>query len=89
MGNPEYGYPAPTRFLANVSPAAGELQQRQFGEEVMYERTIATDQMNFPVDHDTRFWIGIEPTKKHNYVTAGIARSRYSIVIAIKEVNVS
>lgn len=54
-----YGNPLTAR--ANISPAQGETQTRQFGEDLNYDKVIVMDKNAYPIDEYTILWIDVIP----------------------------
>ena len=95
----------PLQYRANIRAARGEVVARQFGEEEMYDRVIATHDMSCPISEDSVLWIDKTPEldangalkedtngeviTPHNYVVKRVARSLTNILIAISRVDVS
>lgn len=95
----------PLPYKANIRAARGEVANRQFGEEELYERVIATHDMTCPITEDSVLWIDSVPQldgegalaidangdaiTPHNYVVKRVARSLNNILIAIDKVDVT
>lgn len=45
----------------NISPAKGEAQIEQFGNNLEYEKVIVIDDMNCPIDENTVLFVDKEP----------------------------
>lgn len=95
-GETRITYAAPVQCTANISAARGTADLDAFGINANYSKTIATDDLNIPIDKSTILWIGKTPDEngeagaiKHNYVVVAVAKSLNSVTIAVKEVNVS
>ena len=96
----EYGiaYTTPVLMFANVSPARGESNTRQFGELVDYDKVIVFDGRS-PVTETSLFWIdnladGEIPDiggeqAPHDYIVKKVAESLNSTSIAVSKVTVS
>ncbi len=82
-------YSEPVAAEMNVSAAHGDTSVEQFGLNENYSRTIVTDDMNCPIDTDSKLWIEIPPTEPYNYRVVRVAKSLNSITYAIREVTVS
>lgn len=94
----------PVRAMGNISPSRGEAVSRAFGDELDYDRVIALDNPDFPVDEQTVIWIGITPEldgegnlardedgnilTPWNYEVRSVAPSLNSVNIAVRKVNV-
>lgn len=82
-------YSEPEELKANVSPARGRLETRQFGDELDYDRVIVLGDPNFDADEYTRWWIDKDPAHSpHDFVTAAVARSLNHVSYAIRRVSV-
>ena len=95
----------PLHYEANIRAARGEVVTRQFGEEELYDRVIATHDMSCPISEDSVLWVDITPEldangklavdtageviTPHNYVVKRVAKSLTNILIAISKVDVS
>lgn len=104
-GEYELAYSNPTKFFANISPAKGEVNTRQFGEDMDYDKVIVFDNMLPPLNEYTLLWIDNIPSfhsdgvpklneegeflVPHDYVVKAIAESLNSTSVAIRRVNVS
>jgi len=81
-----YGTPIPIKIA--VSPNKGNAEYESFGSDLSYDRQMSTTK-DLPIDEYTRLWIGIEPTKPHNYVVKSVARDINQTIYAIKKVDVN
>lgn len=88
-GESHLTYGDPVEYRINVSAARGTADVEQFGINANYAKTMVTNDLSCPIDETTRLWIGIEPTKPHNYVVVSVAKSINSITYAIREVSVT
>lgn len=95
----------PLPYEANIRAARGEVVTRQFGEEELYDRVIATHDMSCPISEDSVLWVDLTPEldangklavdtngeviTPHNYVVRRVAKSLTNILIAISKVDVS
>ena len=102
----QYGvsYYPPVETKGNISGAEGEMQTRQFGDSVTYDKVIVLDDPNVPIDEYSILWVDSQPelTVKgqlatdengeiktpHDYIVKKVARSLNSVSIAISKVNV-
>lgn len=97
-------YHTPKKAAANVSAAKGEISTRQFGDSEDYDRVIALEDPNTPIDENAVLWIDSVPEldRKGNFVTdesgalitpwdyvvKKVARGLYSASVAVSKVNV-
>lgn len=97
-------YHTPKKAAANVSAAKGEISTRQFGDSEDYDRVIALEDPNTPIDENAVLWIDSMPEldRKGNlvadesgalitpwdYVVKKVARGLYSASVAVSKVNV-
>lgn len=97
-------YHTPKKAAANVSAAKGEISTRQFGDSEDYDRVIALEHPNTPIDENAVLWIDSVPEldRKGNlvtdesgalitpwdYVVKKVARGLYSASVAVSKVNV-
>lgn len=95
-GEYKRNYSNPIECYANISPAKGETQTRQFGEAETYDKIIVIDN-DFPlIDEYSILWIDTLPKIEENgstntpydYQINKIAKSINSISIAVTKVNV-
>lgn len=83
-------YSEPVEIWMNISAARGTADVEQFGINDSYTRTLATDDVNCPIDTDSILWIGKDPSSDpYNYCVVRVAKSLNSITYAIREVEVS
>lgn len=88
-------YPA-VSMRVNVSPATGYAQTEQFGNLANYDKVIVTDDMTCPIDENSVLFIDKEPeydsvtgTPLYDYTVRRVAKSLYSISIAVSKVTIS
>lgn len=89
-------YTNPVKFMANVSPADGSSEPTPFGTRISYDKTMVVFDTSFPLDENSKLWVGVVPVIKedgttdtpHNYVVSGKADGLLSIVYALKRVEV-
>lgn len=98
-------YHNPKKSAANISAAKGEISTRQFGDSEEYDRVIAIEDPNTPIDEYTVLWIDNVPKVDEkgalatdrdgallapwDYVVKKVARGLYSASIAVSKVNVN
>lgn len=88
-------YSEPKSMRANISPAKGNVQVEQFGSDVVYDKTIVTDDMNCPLNEysvlfvDTPVTKDIEDNYLYDYVVVKVAKSLNTIAYAIRKAGVS
>lgn len=83
-------YSEPVEIWMNISAARGTADVEQFGINDSYSRTLATDDVNCPIETDSILWIGKDPSSDpYNYRVVRVAKSLNSITYAIQEVSVS
>ena len=88
-------YSDPVMYKANISAAQGDVEARQFGENISYDRVICMDLTAPPIDEYTRLWVDREPydgngnLTAHDYIVRKVARSLNSVNVAISRVDVS
>ena len=78
-------YGEPVQAYGNVSASIGEEAIATFGSMTTYSRTIALT--SNAMKEGSRVWLGVEPTKPHNYVVTKVADSLNGYLLAIQEVN--
>ena len=89
-------YGNPVKCFGNISAAQGEVQSRQFGESVSYDKVIVLDDRNAPIDEHSVIWIDTPPELNedgttdtpYDYAVKKVARSLNSLSIAVRKVNV-
>lgn len=95
----------PIKIYANISPAKGETQTQQFGEDVSYDKVLVMDNFSQKLDEYSWLWIDRLPlidTKDdlavdddgeiitpHDYIVTKVAQSLNSVAYAIRKVTVS
>lgn len=88
-------YSDPVMYKANISAAQGDVEARQFGENISYDRVICMDLTAPPINEYTRLWVDREPydgngnLTAHDYIVRKVARSLNSVNVAISRVDVS
>ncbi len=95
-GQYEVHYGEPVKMHGNISAAMGEIQSRQFGENVSYDKVIAFDNQNTSIDEYSILWVDTLPvladdgtTKTpHDYIVKKVARSLNELSVAISKVTV-
>ena len=94
-GAPKVHYGEPTEAWANISAASGSAQAEQFGNALMYDKVIVTDDINIPIDENTVLCIDSPPKYTddgnliYDYVVSRVARSINSVSIAVTRADVS
>ncbi|MFV0552929.1 MAG: hypothetical protein ACK5L6_13565 [Anaerorhabdus sp.] len=88
-GEYEIIHSTPVKAFANISPAIGESESRQFGENLSYDKVIVFAE-NLPIDEFSILWVDTDDTSQaHDYVVKKVAKSLNSTSIAIEKVVVS
>lgn len=95
-GQYELMYGKPIEVKGNISAAQGEIQSRQFGDSVTYDKVIVLDNPSTPIDEYSILWIDTLPdlladgstSTPHDYIVKKVARSLNSVSIAVSKVNV-
>lgn len=88
-------YQTPVEMKANVSAATGEAQVEQFGNSLLYDKVIITDELDCPVDEHSVLCIDSLPSydKDGNlifdYIVKKVAKSINTISFAVSKVEVS
>lgn len=88
-------YQTPVEMKANVSAATGEAQVEQFGNSLLYDKVIITDELDCPVDEHSVLCIDSPPSydKDGNlifdYIVKKVAKSINTISFAVSKVEVS
>lgn len=75
-------YEKPVRITANISPARGDVVTRQFGDDDQYDRVIAVEDRDTPIDEYAVLWIETMPvldaegntTTPWDYIVRRVAR---------------
>lgn len=94
-GEYEVIYGKPVKYKANISAEQGEIQSRQFGDSVVYDRVIVICD-DIPIDEFSILWIDTPPVfnedgttdTPHDYIVKKVANSLNVKSIAISKVNV-
>lgn len=79
-------YSSPTLLRVNVSANAGQSAVNVFGTQTEYSRTVSYCGESCPLTVGSRVWFGVDVTGAHNYTVVGVADSKYSYLIALREV---
>lgn len=103
-GQYSVSYTDPKRMDGNVSAAQGEVQSRQFGDSVVYDKVIILDDPTIPIDEYAILWVDAPPEltedghlvlkddgsvkTPHDYIVRKVAPSLNSVSIAISKVAV-
>ena len=95
-GEYEVHYGNPIKMHENISAAMGEIQTRQFGENVSYDKVIVFDNPNTPIDEYSILWVDTLPVlatdgtteTPHDYIVKKVARSTNELSVAISKVTV-
>ncbi len=90
-------YSKPYLVYGNVSAAQGEMQTRQFGESVSYDKVIVLDDRNAPIDEHSILWVDTLPhlnedgttDTPYDYTVKKVAPSLNGVSIAIRKVDVN
>lgn len=88
-------YESPVEMNANVSAATGEAQVEQFGNSLLYDKVIITDDMACPIDEHSVLCIDSSPYYDeegnliYDYIVKKVARSLNTISYAVSKVKVS
>lgn len=93
-GDYTVGYADPVEFKANVSAARGEANTDSFGVDLAYDKTIATCDMNLPIDELSVLFVDKKPeigadgklTNKPDFKVVKVAKSLNSVLYAIRKV---
>lgn len=96
-GEYQISYSEPKVYFANISPAQGRIEDRQFGTSENYDKVIVLDDRNVSIDEHSILWVDSLPNLNedgttdtpHDYCVKQVARSINSVSIAIKKVNVN
>lgn len=89
----EYG--AVTELKINVSSGRGESDLELFGNNVIYDHTLTTTDLDCPINENTIVWYDKSPydiehnLTPHNYVVVKKAKSLNSITYALRGVDVN
>ena len=79
-------YGSPTLLRVNVSANAGQSTVNVFGSQIEYSRTVSYCGESCPLTVGSRVWFGVDVSEAHNYMVVGVADSKYSHLIALREV---
>lgn len=88
-------YQTPVEMKANVSAATGEAQVEQFGNSLLYDKVIITDELDCPVDEHSVLCIDSPPSYDNDgnlifdYIVKKVAKSINTISFAVSKVEVS
>ena len=87
--SPEYA--DPVEAMGNISASSGSVDTQQFGNDISYDKTIALQGTNWPIDESTVLFIDKEPDPEadfpdYDYIVIRVAVSLNHTVLAIKRV---
>ena len=90
-------YSKPVRCRGNISAAQGEMQTRQFGDFITYDKVIVLCDKDTLIDEYAILWIDTLPEIKadghtdtpHDYIVKKVANSLNVVSIAISKVKVN
>ena len=88
-------YDSPVEMSANVSAATGEAQVEQFGNSLLYDKVIITDDTNCPIDEHSVLCIDTQPSYDkdgnliYDYIVKKVAKSLNTVSFAVSKVEVS
>lgn len=88
-------YDSPVEMSANVSAATGEAQVEQFGNSLLYDKVIITDDTNCPIDEHSVLCIDTLPSYDkdgnliYDYIVKKVAKSLNTVSFAVSKVEVS
>lgn len=88
-------YDFPIEMSANVSAATGEAQVEQFGNSLLYDKVIITDDTNCPIDEHSVLCIDTPPSYDkdgnliYDYIVKKVAKSLNTVSFAVSKVEVS
>lgn len=88
-------YDSPIEMSANVSAATGEAQVEQFGNSLLYDKVIITDDTNCPIDEHSVLCIDTPPSYDkdgnliYDYIVKKVAKSLNTVSFAVSKVEVS
>lgn len=92
-GEPNVSYAAPVKMYANISPAKGEVNVAEFGDQDEYDKVIVMDYHDPAsglIDENTVFFVDATPSggtsDGYDYTVYRVAKSINSVSIAIKKV---
>lgn len=104
-GETELKYANPVEYEANISASRGSTQAEVFGESTLYDKVIALDDVEIPIDEYSVLWIDTVPElaedgslavddegnakTPHNYTVTRKAVSLNSVLLAVRKVDVS
>lgn len=90
-------YSKPVKCRGNISAAQGEMQTRQFGDFITYDKVIVLCDKVTQIDEYAILWIDTSPeinkdgstNTPHDYVVKKVANSLNVVSIAISKVEVN
>lgn len=88
-------YETPVEMNANVSAATGEAQVEQFGNSLLYDKVIISDDTSCPIDEHSVLCIDIPPSYDndgnliYDYIVKKVAKSLNTVSFAVSKVEVS
>ena len=88
-------YETPVAMQANISAATGEAQTEQFGNTIMYDKVIISDEIDCPIDEHSVLCIDSPPSYDgegnlvFDYIVKKVAKSLNTVSFAVSKVQVS
>jgi len=90
-------YSEPARAVGNISAAKGSAEIEVFGSALAFDRSIAMESPETPIDEFSVLWIDTMPefgedgenAVRHDYIVNRVARSLNSSLVAVSKVDVS
>ena len=89
-------YGKPLLCKGSISAEQGEIQLRQFGDSLTYDKVIVLCDVDCPIDEYSILWIDTLPTinddgvtnTPHDYIVKKVAKSLNVVSVAISKVDV-
>lgn len=86
-GNKAKGYSEPKSAYFVLSVDTGNADYTPFGQDLDFDRFMASTDINCPIDEYSHIWIGKTPKEgKHNYIVKRKAITRRQVRYALKKV---
>lgn len=83
-------YGDPVEMKINVGVARGSSVIELFGNDVPYDKTLITHDLNCPINENTVLWVDKTPTDgSFDYIVQKVAKGHNNITYAVRKVNVS
>ena len=83
-------YGDPVEMKINLGVARGSTVIEMFGNDIPYDRTLITHDLDCPINENSLIWIDKTPTDgDFNYIVQKVAKGLNNITYAVRRVDIS